>query len=161
MCQTAAGVRRNTISFWMEILTLYLVLVFVLARCRNIAFFTKKMKNVSCEEDRLNGWNSTLQAAWYIRHVRWACLLCFVAFVLRIEKKGLLSCSVHVAHAISAFQTNLSTASSVHVQLICDRLCYWLYIWYDTVWLKVGTGPFCRHGPIFFYIQTFLAPLIG
>ena len=29
------------------------------------------MKNVSCEYDRLNGWNSTLQASWYIRHVRW------------------------------------------------------------------------------------------
>ena len=25
---------------------------------------------VSCEYDHLNGWNSTLQAAWYIRHVR-------------------------------------------------------------------------------------------
>ena len=28
--------------------------------------FYKKMKNVSCEYDRLNGLNSTLQAAWYI-----------------------------------------------------------------------------------------------
>ena len=28
----------------------------------------KKLKNVSCcEYDRLNGWNSTLQAAWYVR----------------------------------------------------------------------------------------------
>ena len=36
--------------------------------------FCKKLKNVSCEYDRLNGWNSTLQAAWYIRHVRWTCL---------------------------------------------------------------------------------------
>ena len=32
--------------------------------------FYKKLKNVSCEYDCLNGWNSTLQAAWYIRHVR-------------------------------------------------------------------------------------------
>ena len=32
--------------------------------------FYKKLKNVSCEYDRPNGWNSTLQAAWYIRHVR-------------------------------------------------------------------------------------------
>ena len=30
----------------------------------------KKLKNVSCEYDRWNGWNSTLQAAWYIRYVR-------------------------------------------------------------------------------------------
>ena len=34
----------------------------------------KKLKNVSCEYDRLNGWNSTLQGAWYIRHVRWTWL---------------------------------------------------------------------------------------
>ena len=35
----------------------------------------KKLKNVSCEYNRLNGWNSTLQAAWYIIHVRilWFC----------------------------------------------------------------------------------------
>ena len=32
--------------------------------------FKKKLKNVSCEYDHVNGWNSTLQAAWYIRHVR-------------------------------------------------------------------------------------------
>ena len=32
--------------------------------------FYKKLKNVSCEYSRLNGWNSTLQAAWYIRRVR-------------------------------------------------------------------------------------------
>ena len=29
--------------------------------------FYKKLKNVSCEYNRLNGRNSTLQAAWYIR----------------------------------------------------------------------------------------------
>ena len=29
-------------------------------------YFNKKLKNVSCEYNRLNGWNSTLQAAWYI-----------------------------------------------------------------------------------------------
>ena len=34
-------------------------------------FTLKKMKNVSCEYDRLNVRNSTLQAAWYIRHVRY------------------------------------------------------------------------------------------
>ena len=31
--------------------------------------FYKKLKNVSCEYDRVNGWNSTLQAAWYIRYL--------------------------------------------------------------------------------------------
>ena len=33
-------------------------------------FFCKKLKNISCEYDGLNGWNSTLQPAWYMRHVR-------------------------------------------------------------------------------------------
>ena len=37
-------------------------------------YLYKKLKNVSCEYDRLNGSDSTLQAAWYIRHVRWTCL---------------------------------------------------------------------------------------
>ena len=32
--------------------------------------FYKKVKTVSCEFNCLNGRNSTLQAAWYIRHVR-------------------------------------------------------------------------------------------
>ena len=36
----------------------------------SIKSFYKKLKNASCEDDRLNGWNSTLQAAWYIRHDR-------------------------------------------------------------------------------------------
>ena len=31
--------------------------------------FFKSWKNFSCEYDRLNGWNSTLQAVWYITHV--------------------------------------------------------------------------------------------
>ena len=38
-------------------------------------FFCKKLKNVSCEYNRVNGWNSTLQAAWYIRRVRIICFL--------------------------------------------------------------------------------------
>ena len=37
--------------------------------------FYKKLKNASCEFNRLNGWNSTLQAAWYIRRVRITCFL--------------------------------------------------------------------------------------
>ena len=46
--------------------------------------FCKKLKNVSCEYDRLNGWNSTLQAAWYIRHVR---IICFCKLSLRYDYK--------------------------------------------------------------------------
>ena len=59
-----------------------------------------------------------------------------LVFVLARGRKngqgGLFSCEVHAAHAVSAFQTKLSTASSVNVQFICDRLCYWLHMtWYD------------------------------
>ena len=45
------------------------------------SFFNKKLKNVSCEYDRLNGCNSTLQAAWYVRHVRWTCLF-YSSFII-------------------------------------------------------------------------------
>ena len=52
------------------------------------------MKNVSCEYDWLNGWNSTLQATWYIRHVRiiwflrtkptiWSLILSFTQNIVR------------------------------------------------------------------------------
>ena len=38
--------------------------------------FYTKLKNVSCEYNRLNGWNSTsLQAAWYIHVLRIICFL--------------------------------------------------------------------------------------
>ena len=37
--------------------------------------FYKKLKNVSCEYDGLNGWNATLQSAWYIIHV---CMIWFL-----------------------------------------------------------------------------------
>ena len=60
--------------------------------------------------------------------------------VLRIginERGGLISCEVHVAHAISALQTKLSTAV-----LVCNTGCCWLYmIWCsrgDWKWEPVG-----------------------
>ena len=59
----------------------------------------------------------------------------------RNERGGLFSSEVHAAHAVSAFQTKLSTASSVTLQLIiCDRLCYWLYmiLWCGWRWKLVG-----------------------
>ena len=41
------------------------------------------MKSVSCEYDRwVVGWNSTVQAAWYIRHAHRARLLCYMPFVV-------------------------------------------------------------------------------
>ena len=32
----------------------------------DVAIYFTKLENVSCEYDRLNDFNSTLQAAWYI-----------------------------------------------------------------------------------------------
>ena len=55
------------------------LLIYILRICFFRAFimvrFHKKLKNVSCGYDRLNGWDSTLQAAWYIIHVRIICFL--------------------------------------------------------------------------------------
>ena len=59
-----------------------------------IMIFHKKLKNVSCEYNRLNGWNSTLQAAWDIRRVRiiwflwtkptiWSLILSFTQNIVR------------------------------------------------------------------------------
>ena len=78
-------------------------------------FFYKKLKNVSCEYDRLNGWNSTLQAVWYIGHVRWASLfynryfiynmffvkwtcLMVVSTFTKILRKIVRACSIFYAH---------------------------------------------------------------
>ena len=52
-----------------------------IARIIFVFTFYKKLKNVSCEYDRVNGWNSTLQAAWYIRYLHklsFARVLCFI-----------------------------------------------------------------------------------
>ena len=48
---------------------LYAYILFAICKYMYVIFY-KKLKNVSCEYDRVNDWNSTLQAAWYIRHVR-------------------------------------------------------------------------------------------
>ena len=64
------------------------------------------MKNVSCEYDWLNGWNSTLQATWYIGQVRWACL--FYKIILRSIEKRLLW-----ARPIGGWNTSLRAAYSI------------------------------------------------
>ena len=51
--------------------------------CFSLYFFhVFLLKNVNCEYDRLNDWNSTLEAAWYIRHVRWASLF-YTSYIIR------------------------------------------------------------------------------
>ena len=44
-------------------------------------FRNKKMKNVSCGYDRIYRWKSALQAAWYVRHVRWTFLF-YVSYMI-------------------------------------------------------------------------------
>ena len=44
------------------------------------------------------------------------------------ERGGLLGCEVHVAHAVSVFQTKLLTADVFCVHYIRDRLSYWLHM---------------------------------
>ena len=62
-------------------------------------FFNKKLKNVSCEYDRLNGWNSTLQAAWYIRHVR----IIWILWTKRTTWLLILSFTQNIVFACSMF----------------------------------------------------------
>ena len=52
-----------------------------------------------------------------------------------------------MAHAISSSQTKLSTASGVDVQLLCDRLYYWLYMiwWYSVIEGGNQSAAMCSH----------------
>ena len=64
-----------------------------------------------------------------------------------------------MAHAVSAVQTKLSTASSVSVQLICDRLYNVLLVVYNMVDYSMIDGgkqsaTMCRYWPDCFYIQS-------
>ena len=59
----------------------YLSSLIVLQSYVRILLFYKRLKNISCEYDRLNGWNSTLQAAWCIRHVRWTWFF-YISFII-------------------------------------------------------------------------------
>ena len=70
----------------------------------------KKMKNVSCEYDWLNGWNSTLQATWYIRHARslGVFILYFEVIILRSIEKRLLW-----ARPIGGWNSTLRAAYSI------------------------------------------------
>ena len=66
--------------FFFRVLSIYLsfasllFLLFLPICFLFFCLFHRKMKNVICAYDRLNGWNSTFQAVYpYIRHAPWAC----------------------------------------------------------------------------------------
>ena len=77
-------------------------------------------KNVSCEYDRVNGWNSTLQAAWYIRHV----------FIKGFYKKlKNVSCEYD---GVNGWNSTLQAAWYIrHVRIMC-------FLWTKrTIWLLI------------------------
>ena len=90
-----------------------------------------KLKYVSCEYDRLNGWNSTLQAAWYIRHVRiiwylwakrtiWLLILSFTQDIVR-------ACSMFYPYEGYRSVTPLD-AARVNRTIFHDHSVHWYYI---------------------------------
>ena len=92
--------------------------------------FYKKL-NVSCEYDRLNGWNSTLHAAWCIRHVRriwfswtkptiWLLILSFTQSIVR-------ACSMFYPYEVYRSVTPLG-AARVNRTIFHNHSVQWYYI---------------------------------
>ena len=86
----------------------------------------KKMKNASFEYEWLNGWNSALQAAWYIGHLRWACLFYNNTSSMIIEPRHAHSYDT-VVYRVPVHNSNNNvvifwTMTSIHV--VPDRQQY-------------------------------------
>ena len=93
--------------------------------------FYKKLENVSCEYDRLNGWNSTLQAAWYIRHVR----IIWFLWTKRTIRLLILSFTQNIVRACSMFypyggyrSVTPLDAARVNRTIVHDHSVHWNYI---------------------------------
>ena len=93
--------------------------------------FYKKLKNVSCEYDRVNGWNSTLQAAWYIRHVR----IIWFSWTTRTIWLLMLSFIQNIVRACSMFNpyegyrsVNPLDAARVNRTIFHNHSVHWYYI---------------------------------
>ena len=108
-----------------------IVTVVYLVYCCITAVFYKKLKNVSCEYNRLIGWNSTLQAAWYIIHVRilwflwskptiWLLILSFTQNIVRAS-------SVFYPYEGYRSVTSLDTAR-VNRTIFHNHSVHWYYI---------------------------------
>ena len=74
------------------------------------------MKNVSCEYNRLNGWNSTLQAAWYIRHVRifWRFYFGHLLLGVRVDLHAARAAAQQLLLYIQPFQTQRPRGTPAH-----------------------------------------------
>ena len=88
--------------------------------------FYKKLKNVSCEYYHVNGWNSTLQAAWYIRYLH------KLSFALDID--------LDIVCFILSFSCGYYAVSSVSVSAATRLQAYDMYVYtlispfYSLVW---------------------------
>ena len=94
-------------------------------------FFNKKLKNVSCEYDRVNGWNSTLQAAWYIRNVRIIWFLwtkCTIRLlILSFTQNIVRACSMFYPYEGYRSVTHLD-AARVNRTISHNHSVHWYYI---------------------------------
>ena len=92
----------------------------------------KKLKNVSCEYDRLNGWNSTLQAVWYIRHVRiiwflWTKRTWLLIPVLSFTQNIVRACSMFYPYEGYRSVTPLD-AARVNRTIFHNHSVHWYYV---------------------------------
>ena len=87
--------------------------------------------NVVCEYDRLNGWNSTLQAAWYIRYV---CTIWFLwtkrtiwLLILSFTQNNVRACSMFYPYEGYRSVTPVDTAR-VNRTIFHNHSVHWYYI---------------------------------
>ena len=90
----------------------------------------KKLKNVRCEYNRLNGWNSTLQAAWYIRRVRIIWFLWTkptIWLILSFTQNIVRACSMFYPYERYRSVTPLD-AARVNRTIFRNHSVHWYYI---------------------------------
>ena len=88
-----------------------------------------KLKNVSCEYDRVNGWNSTLQAAWYIKYVRiiWWTKRAIWLLILSFTQNIVRACSMLYPYEGYRSVTPLD-AARVNWTIFHTHSVHWYYI---------------------------------
>ena len=104
-----------------------------------------KLGNVSCDYDRLNGWNSTLPAAWHI--IIYFCLFLWVASLLSLVPSGVV-CLVVLFFASCRSHLLRGGTTSSHIHPCCFKpgllLITYQGICYALFCLPSSVSPF-RH----------------
>ena len=122
--------RRRRVCVWKRRRLSWLHKTMPVILCK---LFYKKLKNVSCEYDRVNGWNSTLLAAWYIRYVRiiwflwtkhtiWLLVLSFTQNIVRAC--SMFQSSWVVNNTTSRATSNAPVRRKAERHQIAARSCY-------------------------------------